>query len=98
MSVLFEMSMFPLDGTESKSKEVKKVVEVIRKSGFKNETNAMSTTIETNSIDQALELIKQCFNALESSNRIYSTLKFDIRKDHQNCMQNKLKSLNLKDI
>lgn len=93
MSVLFEMSMFPLDTSESKSKEVKKVVKVIQKSGFENETNAMGTTIETNSIDEALELIKQCFKALEHSNRIYASVKFDIRKDHQNCIKNKLKSL-----
>ncbi len=41
----------------------------------------MGTIIETDTIDEALNIIKKSYEVLKPfSNRIYSSVKFDIRK------------------
>lgn len=95
MSVLLEMSMFPIDSAESKSKDVSSVIEIIRNSGFKYQLTAMATLIETNSINEALILVQTCYDKLEElgSNRVYATLKFDIRKGKDNRLKTKVESI-----
>ena len=50
MSVLLEMSMFPTDKSESKSKEVSEVIKIIRESGVTYQLTAMATLIETDTL------------------------------------------------
>lgn len=94
-SVLLEFSMFPTDVGESKSEYVSKVVEYVRNSGYSYQLTPMATIVETDNIDDALELVKKCYYILEQSgcNRIYSVLKFDIRKNKQNRMKSKIESV-----
>jgi len=95
MSVLLELSMFPTDKSESKSKEVSEVIKIIRESGVSYQLTAMATIIETNTIAEALSLVEKCYNKLDElgCNRVYSTLKFDIRKGHENRLISKIQSV-----
>jgi uncharacterized protein (TIGR00106 family) len=81
MSVLLEFSIFPLDQGESVSAQVSQVVKLIRESGVAYQLTAMGTLIETDDIEQALALVKQSNDLLQSlgCKRIYATLKLDIR-------------------
>lgn len=89
------MAMFPTDKGESKAKEVSKVIEVIRNSGYKYQLTSMCTIIETKTMSQALELVGKCYKVLEEAgcNRVYSTITFDIRKNHENRIEQKIKSV-----
>ena len=95
MSVLLEMSMFPTDKSESKSKEVAEVIKIIRESGVNYQLTAMATLIETQTISEALALVEKCYLKLEElgCNRVYSTLKFDIRIGHENRLKTKIESI-----
>ncbi len=95
MSVLLEFTMFPTDKSESKSKEVAEVIKIIRESGVSYQLTAMATIIETENISIALALVEKCYLRLEElgCNRVYSTLKFDIRKGHENRLKTKIESV-----
>ena len=95
MSILLEFAMFPTDKGESVSAYVSKVIEMIRDSGINYQLTPMGTIIETNSIDEALNIVKQAYQVLDQSgcNRVYSSLKFDIRKGKQNRLQGKVNSI-----
>ena len=95
MSVLLEFTMFPTDKSESKSKEVAEVIKIIRESGVSYQLTAMATIIETENISTALSLVEKCYLKLEElgCNRVYSTLKFDIRKGHENRLKTKIESI-----
>lgn len=95
MSVLLEMSMFPTDHGESKSEYVAQVISVIRESGFPYQMTPMATIIETNKMSEALDVAKRCYDVLDTlgCNRVYATLKFDIRKGHDNRLKGKVASV-----
>lgn len=93
MSVLIQFAMFPTDKGESVSPYVGKIWDVIKNSGFNYQPNAMSTAIETNTVEEALKIVNDCYKVLEPDcNRVYTTFTMDVRQDHQNCMENKVKS------
>lgn len=95
MSVLLEMSMFPTDHGESKSEYVAQVINVIRQSGYPYQMTPMATIIETQKMSDALAVAQQCYEVLENleCNRVYATLKFDIRKGHDNRLKGKVASI-----
>ncbi len=94
MSVLMEFAMFPTDKGESVSVYVSKVIEMIRNSGYTYKLTAMGTIVETDTIDQALNIIQQAYSILEPhSQRVYSTVKFDIRKNAHNRLEGKIQSI-----
>lgn len=95
MSVLLEMSMFPTDQSESKSEYVAQVVKIIKNSGYPYQLTAMATLIETSKVSEALEIVKRCYEKLEelNCNRVYATLKFDIRQGYENRLEQKVKSV-----
>lgn len=94
MSVLVEFAMFPTDKEEGVSQYVSLIIKMIRKSGISYQLTPMGTVFETNTFDEALTLINQSYQVLEPhSNRVYSTVKFDIRKNHNNRISGKIKSI-----
>lgn len=95
MSVLLEMSMFPTDHGESKSEYVAQVISLIRQSGYEYQMTPMATIIETQKMSEALDLARRCYEVLEDleCNRVYATLKFDIRKGHDNRLKGKVASV-----
>lgn len=95
MSVLLDFSIFPLDQGESVSAHVSQVIQLIRESGVEYQLTAMGTLIETDNIAQALELVRQSSELLQSRgcSRIYSSLKIDIREGEMGRLQGKLRSV-----
>ena len=94
MSVLLEFAMFPTDKGESVSTYVSRIIDMIDKSGVEYQLTPMGTIIECESIDEALEVIKNAYECLEEDcARVYSSLKFDIRKDKNKRLASKLASI-----
>ena len=95
MSVLLEFSMFPTDKGESVSAYVSQVIKMIRDSGVDYQLTPMGTIIETATMPEALGIIEKAYSVLEAQdcNRVYSSLKFDIRKGKDNRLAGKIKSV-----
>jgi uncharacterized protein (TIGR00106 family) len=94
MSVLIEFSMFPTDRGESKGAFVARVLDVIDTSGHRYQLTPMGTILETDTIDEALKVVGDCYKVLEPDcNRVSSFLKFDIRKGKENRLSTKIDSV-----
>ncbi len=97
LSVLLEFSMFPTssDGREdsSVSKQVSKIIDAIDKSGVPYQLTPMGTVIEATSMKEALSIIELAYEQVSDCDRVYSSLKFDIRKNTENRLQTKIKSV-----
>ncbi|MFT7003588.1 MAG: hypothetical protein ACJAWW_000938 [Sulfurimonas sp.] len=97
MSVLLEFSMFPIsdDGREgsSVSARVSKIIDVIDKSGVSYQLTPMGTVVETDTMKEALTIIELAYEQLSDCERVYSSLKFDIRKNTRNRLQTKIASV-----
>jgi len=94
MSILMEFSMFPTDKGTSVSEYVSEVIKMIKDSDVRYQLTGMGTIIETDKMDEALEIVRKSYEVLKPySDRIYSTVKFDIRHDADNRLENKIKSV-----
>ncbi len=97
MSVLLEFAMFPTSDNcregASVSKQVAKIIDVIDKSGVKYQLTPMGTVIETDTMREALDVIALAYEQVKECERVYSSLKFDIRHNSENRMANKIKSV-----
>lgn len=98
MSVLLEFAMFPTDKTgDSASESVSKIIDMINKSGITYKLTAMGTIIETETIEEALDIVNQSYKVLEPfSKRVYSTITIDIRKEKSNRLNQKIESIESK--
>jgi len=97
MSVLLEFAMFPTDKGESVSIYVSRIIMFIDKTGVKYQLTPMGTIVETETFDEALAIVKGAYEVLENDcSRIYSSLKFDIRKNQDNRMMKKMESIESK--
>jgi len=94
MSVLLEFAMFPTDKGESVSDYVSRIIAYIDKSGVKYQLTPMGTIVETATFDEALTIVKGAYETLETDcNRVYTSLKFDIRKNQDDRMLKKMQSI-----
>lgn len=97
MSVLMEFAMFPTDKGESVSADVSQVIKMIRESGVNYKLTAMGTITETATMQEALAILQQAHDILDkSSKRIYSSVKFDIRKDTAGRLSGKINAVEQK--
>jgi uncharacterized protein (TIGR00106 family) len=97
MSVLFEFAMFPTDKGESLSAYVSRILKVIDGCGVSYKLTPMGTVVEVETMGEALALIGEAYEALASDcNRIYSTVKFDIRSGKGGRLEGKVKSVEAK--
>lgn len=98
MSVLLNLAMFPTDkGGKGISKYVSKVLKMIDESGVTYRLNPMGTTIETDTLQEALAIVQQAYEILEPhAERVYSAITIDIRKGRTNGMQQKIASIETK--
>ena len=96
MSVLLEFSMFPTSDEcregSSVSAQVSKIIDAIDKSGVSYQLTPMGTVIETDTMREALDIIELAYEQLDCD-RIYSSLKFDIRKNTKNRLKTKIASV-----
>lgn len=95
MSVLLEFSMFPTDKGESVSPYVSQVIKMIAASGVDYKLTAMGTVIETDELQGALDIVQRAYAVLEEAgcNRVYSSLKLDIRQGKSQRLAGKIASV-----
>ncbi|MFP4065136.1 MAG: MTH1187 family thiamine-binding protein [Bacteroidales bacterium] len=94
MSVLLEFSMFPTDKGESVSPYVSRIIKMIKETGLNYRLTPMGTVVEADTIQQILRVIEQAYGLLEPDcQRIYSSMKLDIRKGKDNQLEGKIKSV-----
>ncbi len=97
MSVLAEFAMFPTDKGESVSNYVSKIIKMIKESGLNYKLTPMGTIVEAESIEEITEIINKSYKVLETDcNRVYSSIKLDIRKGENNRLESKVKSVEQK--
>ena len=96
MSAIIEFAIFPIDNSQSKSKYVARVIDMIRQSGYEYILTPMGTIIETKSVDEGLEIVKKAYEILEiDSDRIYSAIKIDYKpKAKMGRLSSKVDSVN----
>lgn len=82
--MLFAFSISPVGlASDSVGDVVAEAVRVVRESGLPNETTSMFTTIESESWDEAMAVIKQAVEAVQAhAPRVGLVLKADIRPGH----------------
>lgn len=99
-SVLLEFSMFPTspDGREgaSVSGYVSKIIDAIDKSGVPYQLTPMGTVVECTSMKEALNVIEKSYECLSDCERVYSSLKFDIRHGKANRLKTKIDAVESK--
>jgi uncharacterized protein (TIGR00106 family) len=94
MSVLMDFAVFPTDKGSSVSTQVARVVNIIKDSGFNYQLTSMGTIVETEQMHQALNIVEKAIKAIEiDSDRIYATIKFDIKRGAVNAINQKVKSI-----
>jgi uncharacterized protein (TIGR00106 family) len=94
MSVLIEFAMFPTDKGSSVSEYVSEVIKMIRADYSSYRLTAMGTIVETETVPEALEVIQKAHQVLDRhAERIYASIKMDIRKNHSGRMEGKIKSI-----
>jgi uncharacterized protein (TIGR00106 family) len=93
MSVIAEMSIFPLDKGVSLSPYVARAVQIIEKSGLNHHFGPMGTCIEGD-WDEVMQTVTECFHDLaQESSRISISLKIDYRHGLSGRLQSKVSSV-----
>ncbi|MCP4344201.1 MAG: MTH1187 family thiamine-binding protein [Desulfobacterales bacterium] len=96
MSVLVDLSVFPVGKGESVSSYVAKAVEIVKHSGLSYTLGPMGTTVE-GEWDQVHSLINSCFKEMmKQSDRVYMTVKVDYRKGTSGRIRSKVESVERK--
>src|SRR6478752_2930264 len=82
--MLFAFSVAPAGlGDESLGEIVAEAVRVVRESGLPHETTSMFTTIEADTWDEAIAVVKKAVEAVQArAPRVSLVLKADIRPAH----------------
>lgn len=96
MSVLLNFAMFPTDSGTSVSQYVSQVIKMIDESGYPYKLNPMGTTVETETMDEALSILKKAQYILKDHKRIYASANFDIQKDKSGRIGSKIQSIESK--
>lgn len=93
MSVLVDLSIFPLDKGDSLSAHVAKALKIIRDSGLPYEMGPMGTSVE-GEWDEVMGVVNNCFQALRKDcDRVYVALKIDYRKGPSGRIESKVRSV-----
>lgn len=94
MSVMAEISMFPVDKGESLSPYVARIIDLIDRSGLTYVVTPMGTIIEAETLEDIFRVIKDCFKELKKyCNRIVINLKVDYRKTKESRLKAKIISV-----
>ena len=94
MSALVEFAMFPTDKGESVSAYVSRIMKIFKEKGVVFELTPMGTIFECDTVEEATRVINLAYSVLEPDcNRVYTTIKMDIRKGKNNRMKQKIDSI-----
>jgi uncharacterized protein (TIGR00106 family) len=90
--MLFAFSVAPAGlATDSVSDIVAEAIRVVRESGLPNETTSMFTTIEAETWDEGMEVIKKAVEVVQArAPRVSLVLKADIRPGYTGQLQAKV--------
>ena len=93
MSVMAELSIFPLDKGVSLSPYVARAVGIVRESGLPYSFGPMGTCIE-GEWEEVMQVISSCFQDMaQDCERISLSLKIDYRQNQDNRLQGKVASV-----
>lgn len=93
MSVLVELSIFPMDKGASLSPFVSRAVRIIKESGLEYVFGPMSTSVE-GEYDAVMDVVKKCHDALrEDSDRVLMYLRMDSKRGGPGRIRDKVKSV-----
>ena len=95
MVVIVEFSVVPLGEGTSVSRFVAKAVKELEERGAKHVTTPMSTIIEEDDLESALQHVRAAHEAVfkAGAQRVITIIKIDDRRDVKRTMEDKLKSL-----
>ena len=94
MSVLVEFAMFPTDKGESVSEYVSRIIKMFKENDITYQLTPMGTVFEVETIEEATKVINNAYKQLEADcNRVYTTIKMDIRKNKSQRMKQKIESI-----
>lgn len=97
MSVLLEFAMFPTSDEcregASVSHQVAKIIDMIDQSGLPYQLTPMGTIVEAESVKEALLIVEKAYEQLGDCERVYSSLKLDIRKGKSGRLKGKIASV-----
>jgi len=96
LTIIAEISIFPIGEGTSLSPYVKKVVEAIRSvDGLKLQVTPMCTILEATDLEQILEAFKRAHKAVREAGakRVVAHLKMDDRLDKPRSMEDKVKAV-----
>jgi uncharacterized protein (TIGR00106 family) len=95
MSVLAELSIFPMDKGESVGDYVADVVRLIRESGLSYQLTAMGTLLESDELHEILAVLEKSRALLRQRGcrRVYATLKLDMREGPTGRLTGKVQSV-----
>jgi uncharacterized protein (TIGR00106 family) len=97
MSFMTLVSMTPLGKSESVSKHVAKVVDIVDASGLPYVITPMGTIIESDTWDEVMSVLKQGLEKMqEECSRISITMKIDYRAGKAGRIKAKIESLETK--
>lgn len=100
MSVLLEFAMFPTSGEcregASVSHQVAKIIDMIDRSGLEYQLTPMGTIVEAASVKEALSIVERAYEELGECERVYSTIKLDIRQGASGRLKGKIASVEAK--
>lgn len=93
MSVIVELSVFPMDKGQGVSGQVARAVKIIRDSGLPHVLTPMGTCIE-GEWAEVQSVVNACFEAVAAdSDRVYLSLKADWRRGREGGLAGKLESV-----
>ncbi len=93
MSVIIEISIFPMDKGESVSPYVARAVKIVQDSGLPYQLNPMGTCVE-GEWGEVIALVDRCFQEIQKdSGRIHLSLKADYRKGSSDRLKRKVTSV-----
>jgi uncharacterized protein (TIGR00106 family) len=94
MSTLVEFAMFPTDKGESVSAYVSRIVSMFENLDIPWQLTPMGTIFECETVEEATRVIERAYATLEPDcNRVYTTIKMDIRKGKSGRMEQKIASV-----
>lgn len=90
MSVIVDLSLFPIGKGEGVAEHVARAVKIIRESGLPHQLGPMGTAIEGD-YDEVMAVVARCFKAMQADcGRVYMTLKVDARAGRAGGLEQKV--------
>lgn len=97
MTVIAEVTTYPIGMGISLSEYVKPAIRVLKESGLKYQIGPMSTAIEAETVEELFEVIGRMHNAIADAGckRISTAIRIDDRRDKERGMMDKVRAVDV---